>query len=92
MLENTINHSVLGCDKPTIGAEDLVFAGDRPVPARVSNLPQRESDVRPIREIVREQLEVVYEICGGNQSKMARLLEIPRTTLRDWLRKNGLIE
>ncbi len=60
-----------------------------PPPAPPSGVQSRAS--RPgLRDVERELIEEVYKECDGNVSRAAERLKIPRTTLRDRLKRYGI--
>jgi DNA-binding NtrC family response regulator len=91
-LSNVMERVALLVASPSITAMDLGI-GTRVSTSETGALAQRETD-RPLRESVgdfeRSQLTAALESVGGNLSRAAALLGIPRNTLRYRLEKHGL--
>ncbi|MGE0326601.1 MAG: sigma-54-dependent transcriptional regulator [Polyangiaceae bacterium] len=95
-LKLVIEHTAVIAGGAVIEAEDL----QRAMRQRSSHNPQSgkfpvfnsgeyQSDVRGLRDVERDMIMAAYEGSGHNLSLAARSLGIPRSTLRDKLRKYG---
>lgn len=67
-----------------VAVASAVHAGNA---ARVQDVPPPPSSQLGLRSVERELIVRTFQECGGNLSLTARRLEIPRSTLRDKLRK-----
>lgn len=95
-LKLVIEHTAVIAGGAVVEAEDL----QRAMRQRSSHTPQSgkfpvfhsgdyQSDVRGLRDVERDMIVAAYEGSGRNLSSAARSLGIPRSTLRDKLRKYG---
>ncbi|MAQ16501.1 MAG: hypothetical protein CMN30_17120 [Sandaracinus sp.] len=51
----------------------------------------QDEEITSMAEVERETLERAYSACNGNLSSTARKLEMPRSTLRDRLKRHGIL-
>ncbi len=95
-LKLVVEHTAVIAGGGVIEADDL----QRAMRQRSSHSPQsgkfpvfnpteHQSDVRGLRDVERDMIVAAYEGSGHNLSLAARSLGIPRSTLRDKLRKYG---
>jgi DNA-binding NtrC family response regulator len=85
-LRNAIERAVLLCSDGTIRSEDFVHgASSPPPPEQAPALSAAELGARPTEppnaESERERIAQALQACGGNQSRAAESLGMPRRTL-----------
>jgi len=84
-LRNAIERAVLLVEGSTVELRHLPFTAAVPAPARIANLAQ------DLAEIERERILAGLAACGGNQTRAAEALGIPRRTLIKRLIDYGVI-
>jgi DNA-binding NtrC family response regulator len=103
-LRNVVERALVLCTGPQITPEHLPFDASLPAPGslRIAAAPSSSSiplggeppSSRPLKEHVnaleRERIIEALNVCGGNQTKAARLLGISRRTLLTRLDEWGL--
>ncbi|HWZ87742.1 MAG TPA: sigma 54-interacting transcriptional regulator [Polyangiaceae bacterium] len=88
-LRNAVERALLLCSNSSIQAEDLALdAEDNPPPSppeagavRATEPPARTSQSDLAGDLERERISQVLLACGGNQSRAAEALGMPRRTL-----------
>jgi len=89
-LRNVIQRAVVACEGDELRAEHIDLQSTAPASARPTppSIPAaREDDTKPIdldgdlRDLERKRIVEALDRCGGNQTKAAELLGMPRRTL-----------
>lgn len=88
-LENCIERATILCQSKVILPQHLLFSEEIPV-APSSPQIRSEKDLRTLRDVEKEHVEIVLEQCGYNQTKASGILGIDRKTLRNKIREFGL--
>ena len=70
------------------GEDEFTGVRARVIPAE---LPRDATPIRSFSSVEKDLLERAFQSCGGNLSLAARRLDMPRTTLRDRLKRYALI-
>jgi DNA-binding NtrC family response regulator len=70
----------------------LETLSSHPPPTTKADIPKGPAPLPAsrLRDVEREMITAAFQQCGGNVSKAARKLGIPRSTLRDRLKRYGL--
>ena len=101
-LRNAVRRAAVLCEGPNIRCEDLpprvLMAAGEHVKPSASSLPRQrievvDSTATPcwrLDDLVAAHIRRALDVVGGNKTKAAELLEIPRTSLYHKLRKYGI--
>jgi two-component system response regulator HydG len=87
-LDAVIERAVARCAGPRVTVQDLPPLGAAPKTAAAASTGHPLDGT--LERVERRVLRRALERAGGNKSEAARLLGVPRTTLLDKLRRNGL--
>jgi len=89
-LENSIERMLVLRRGESLGVDDLppaILRPDSPVSGNVLQLPE---EGYPLEQLEKEAVMLALERCGGNQSRAARFLSIPRHVLLYRMEKFGI--
>ncbi|ORJ59564.1 DNA-binding response regulator [Geothermobacter hydrogeniphilus] len=89
-LENSIERMLVLRRGESLGVDDLppaILHPDSPVSGNVLQLPE---EGYPLEQLEKEAVMLALERCGGNQSRAARFLSIPRHVLLYRMEKFGI--